>query len=219
MSKRPRPSVSKLPLPPEVEALRARVPTLRIVPAGSHLARIYFTEGVAAGSWRHFRDFGPLGARFDHHLPSPDGGPRQQERAILYCAVHVDTCVAEVFQMTRQIDRVRNAPWLAVFELLRGVSLLDFTGAFTTRLGASTAINSESRKRARAWSQAVYAAYPQSEGILYASSMNGHAPAVALYERARSAIPVAPLFDRSLTDDALLDVLKHGASTLGYGLT
>lgn len=214
-----RTSASKLPLPPDAEALRARVPALRTLSTGARLARIYFTAGPAAGSWRHFRDFGPLGGRFDHHLPSPNGGPRAQDRAILYCAVHVDTCVAEVFQMTRQIDRVRNAPWLAIFELLRDVPLLDFTGAFTTRLGASTAINSGSRKRARAWSQAVYAAYPQSEGILYPSSMNGHAPAVALYERARSAIPVAPRFNRSLADDALLDVLKHSASALGYGLS
>jgi RES domain len=211
--------MAKLPQPPGVEALQAHPPALIALPASLALARIYFTEGIAAASWRRFRTFGPLGSRFDHHLPDANGLPQEQERAILYCAVHVDTCLAECFQLNRQIDRVLNSPWLAIFRLVRDVHLLDLTGPFTTRMGASTALNSGSRKRARGWSRDLYLAYPQAEGILYPSSMNGHAPAVALYERAQSAVPQAPLFNRALSDDTLLDVLKHSAATLGYGVT
>lgn len=210
--------MAKLPPSPGAEALRLLAPELLTVPAGTALARIYFTDGRGATAWNAFRRFGPLGSRFDHHLPDHRGAPCEQERAILYAAVHVDTCIAEVFQQTRRVDRTRGAPWLAVFALEQDVVLLDLTGAFCTRIGASTAIASGSRKRARGWSRDFYDAYGTIDGLCYPSSMNGHAPALALYERAASALPSAPRFNRALADDALLEVLQHAAAHLGYGL-
>ena len=87
--------------------------------------------------------------RWDHHLPGASDTPTEQDRAVLYCAPEVDTCTAEVFQATRRIDRIRNAPALAVFALHVPVTVLDLRGAFTTRIGASTAIHSGPRSRAR----------------------------------------------------------------------
>jgi hypothetical protein len=50
--------------------------------------------------------------------------------------------------------------------------------------------------------------------------MNGNEPAIALNDRLERAggIPDYPEFNRALADDALLDVLKHSAHQLGYGL-
>ena len=46
--------------------------------------------------------------------------------------------------------------------------------------------------------------------------MHGSSPALALYERARPALPGAPLLHRALADAALKLTLRQAASTLGY---
>lgn len=210
----------KFPLPPGVDALRAIAPAIATLRAGTTLARIYFTAGRYPTRWNALRHYGPAGARFDHHLDDADGGPRVQERGILYCARDAQTCFAEVFQEVRLIHRTRRAPWLAVFKLERDVALLDLTGAFATRIGASMAISTGPRSRARLWARELYEAYPQAHGILYGSSMNGNAPAVALTERALAVrcLPAHPEFNRALADDTLVDVQKHVARALGYAL-
>jgi hypothetical protein len=48
--------------------------------------------------------------------------------------------------------------------------------------------------------------------------MNGHAPAVALNERAQRAMPEQPQFHRALNDDMLVEVLQQIALRLSYGL-
>jgi hypothetical protein len=87
-------------------------------------------------------------------------------------------------------------------------------------MGASMAIHSGSRGRARGWARDLYEAYPEVQGILYAASMHGGQAAMALNERALSAplFPAHPLFHRALADDAMLDPLKHAARELGYAL-
>ena len=67
--------------------------------------------------------------------------------------------------------------------------LLDLTGPWPTRAGASMLLASGPRGRARDWSRQVYAAYPQIQGLWYPSSMHAHARSAALYERARAALP------------------------------
>jgi len=80
------------------------------------------------------------------------------------------------------------------------------------------AIHSGKRSRAREWSRAIHAAYPQVAGIRYASSMNANRPAFALYERARPAIPAHPRLDLPLTDHGLAILLARAALRFGYGL-
>lgn len=50
--------------------------------------------------------------------------------------------------------------------------------------------------------------------------MNGNEPAIAPSDRAEGigCLPDYPERNRALADDALLDVLKHSAHRLGYGL-
>ena len=210
----------KFPDPPGVDAVRRIDPAIKTLAQGTTLARVYFTGGDYPTRWDEFRHHGPTNARFDHHLADARGAPGFQERSILYCAAAADTCFAEVFQETRRINRTRRAPWLAIFVLTREVELLDLTGRYPTRVGASMAINTGHRGRARAWARTFYAAYPTLQGIYYPSSMNGNEPAIALNDRAERAgcLPDSPEFNRALADDVLLDVLKHSAHQLGYGL-
>jgi hypothetical protein len=210
--------VSKFPEPPGVDVLRQITAETIELPAGTLMARIYLAAGPHPARWNRFRRFGPTEARWDHHLPDADGQPREQDHAVIYCAPDVDTCAAEVFQATRRIDRVRNAPTLVVFALADSVTLLNLRGPFATTIGASTAIHSGPRSRTRAWARQLYGAFPEHQGVYYGSSMNGHAPAVVLNERAQSAIPERPQFHRGLNDDLLADVLQRIALRLSYGL-
>jgi hypothetical protein len=207
--------VPKFPEPPPHAALVALRPAYHRLPVGSTLWRVYFRAGAYRAVWSGFRHFGPVPqARFDHHL-SP---PRLQDRGILYAAADGLTCLAEVFQRSRTIDRRSGQPWLAAFALQQDVRLLDLTGLWPTAAGASSALASGQRPRARRWSQAVYSAFPDIQGLWYPSSMAGNAPAAALYERAVAAVPPQPLFHRPLADPALQAPLGRIAGSLGYVL-
>jgi hypothetical protein len=212
--------VPKFPEPPGLEVIRRIEPAVKTVMKGTRLARVYFTGGEHPTRWDEFRHFGPTNARFDHHLEDAHGQSFVQERSIFYCAALADTCLAEVFQETRRINRTRNAPWLAIFVLQHDMDLLDLTGAYPTRVGASMAINAGNRARAREWAKRFYDAYEPLQGVYYASSMNGNEPAIALTDRAEKSggLPTHPELNRALADDSLLDVLKYSAHRLGYGL-
>jgi hypothetical protein len=164
------------------------------------------------------RIFGPTTARFDHHLADTAGEPRDQARAIQYLALDGITPLAEVFQDTRVIDRAARSPWLVAYELITDLELLDLTGTFMTRAGASMLINCGSRPRARAWSRVFYEAYPRIQGLYYASCMRGNRPSLALYERGEAAIPPHPSFHRALSDQALRLMLRNAAVKLNYFL-
>jgi len=189
-------------------------PDVRSLPAGTALWRLYFRGGRHPAFWNTFRAFGPTRGRFDHQVPPS----KVQVRRILYAAEEGPTCLAEVFQDTRVIDRAAHDPWLAGFELAEPLDLLDLTGSWPTRAGASMAVSSGPRPRAQRWSRAVYEAYPDIQGLYYPSSMHGNRPSIALYERAVSAVPSIPIFHRPLIDPALLPVLSRVAKDLGYSL-
>ena len=205
----------KFPEPPAAAALAGVPPETRTLGAGTELWRVYFRGGAHPTLWSQLRSYGPARSRFDHH---PRPARVHADRSILYGAENAHTALAEVFQDQRLIDRRRGDPWLVGFQLTRDVTLLDLTGAWPTRAGASMNINSGPRPRAQRWSQRIHEAYPRVEGILYSSSMNANAPAVALYERARTALPSAPTFHRPLADPGLLVVLQNAALRFGYRL-
>jgi hypothetical protein len=206
--------VPKFPDPPPPSELARIGPELRIVARGTLLWRVYFRGGPFPSQWNELRSFGPTGSRFDHQtLPK-----RVQARAVLYAAEHGPTCIAEVFQETRVIDRTDRAPWLVAFRLARDITVLDTTGAWPTRAGASTALHSGARTRARHWAQAIYEAYPNVEGILYCSSMDANRPAHAVWERAASALPASPEFHRALADPAIQPELEGAALRFNYAI-
>ncbi|MDR3671924.1 MAG: RES family NAD+ phosphorylase [Holophaga sp.] len=177
--------------------------------------RTYSQAGAHPTTWGQFRAWGPTNARFDHHLPPPCS----QSREILYGAIGADaaaTTIAEVFQETRTVDRVRDAHTWVAFATVADLRLLDLTGNWPTRAGASIALGSGPRPRARRWSVAIYDAYPEVDGLTYPSSMNRNEPSVALYERARRAMPRYPVFNRTFSDPAVLGMLKNVCAPLGY---
>lgn len=206
--------MAKLPNPPTGAQLAKLGPRVKLLPADSEVWRIYFRAGKYPGTWSGFRFFGPVDARFDHHVPPPHG----QGRGVIYGATEIKTCVAEVFQAGRILDRRRNDPWLVGFRIRRDVRLHDLTGTWPTVAGASMAINAGPRVRAQRWSRAIYESYQDIEGLWYCSSMHANRPAVLLYERAVDALPATPFFHRGLADPVLFIPLKNTAADLGYDL-
>lgn len=206
--------MAKFPDPPPRGQLASRLPgEVMVLRPGTLLWRIYSRSGPHTVAWNGFRHWGPaLNARFDHHTEPA----RQQPRGILYAGLRVYTCVAEVFQDTRTIERSRNQPWLVGLELARAVSLLDLTGPWPTRAGASMALSTGRRDRARSWSRRIYEDYPGVDGLHYPSSMDANQPAIALYERAQDALGARPLFHRALSDPALNSPLAKAATLFGY---
>jgi len=103
------------------------------------------------------------------------------------------------------IDRFRREPCLVAFELATPLKLLDLTGSFATRTGASMALMTGLRAVARRWVPTFYEAYLEVQGMYYPSSMYANAPAIALNERAVAAGTMlrVPGFHRALADNAL----------------
>ena len=202
----------KLPNPPSAAELALRTPAqLHQLPAPTLLARIYARAGAHPTTWSAFRGIGPLAGRFDHHDPS-----RPERRAVLYGATDLATCVAEVFQDTRVVDRARADRCLVAFRTVRPLTLLDLSGSWPTRAGASQAIASGPRPRAQRWSRAIHAAYPDVDGLWYPASMRGGGTAFMLYERAEDALPPGADIDLPLTHPGLLPDLVRAADSLGY---
>jgi hypothetical protein len=72
-------------------------------------------------------------------------------------------------------------------------------------MGASMAIHSGARVRARECARDLYEAFANSQGIRYDSSMNAGAAASQVF-------PSHPVFHLALGEKAMLDPLKHADS-------
>ena len=189
-----------------------RLGEILVLPAHTRLWRLYKRQPYGT-KWNTFRTHGPTNSRFDHHLSSADS---DHERSILYAASDWPTCVAEVFQEDRVIDTWRDEPRLAAFTFASDVRLLDLGGPWPTRAGASMAISSADRETARAWSRAIYAAFPSILGLHYNSAMDAGRPSYAFYERAQGRLADSPEADLPLNDPAIADDLYGVARRLGY---
>lgn len=208
----------KVPRTPSAARLTALNPDVRVLPGGSLTWRIYFRGGRHPTRWSDFRHVGPTDARFDHHRGRT---ATHQNRAVLYAAGDPTTCFAEVFQRTRVVNRWHDDPWLVGFDTAASAPLLDLTGSFATRAGASMALMTGARSVSRNQARGFYDAYPEILGLLYPSSMHANRPAMILTDRAEAAgvIPDQPSFHRALGDPALLGLLKNAARSIGYALS
>ncbi len=203
--------------PPPIAYLQQIGPEPFMLPSGTLLFRIHNMGGAHWTHWNAFRGYGPTANRFDHHDPPP----HEQERQISYVATDGATCFAECFQRFRTIDRARNDPWLVAFRTTGPLTLLDLTGSWPTRAGGSQEINTGDHPTCRAWSRAVYAAYPDIAGLYYRAKMLGGRFSIALYERAIPALPVAPLLHYPLTyrNDEFQQMVIAVADDIGYNIT
>ncbi|WP_016699981.1 RES family NAD+ phosphorylase [Actinoalloteichus spitiensis] len=190
--------MSRLPQPPEPATLRALLRRSEDIVAVHHatrLVRVFTSSGRHPQTWNGFRTTGPLPhARFDSHPLPPDGRPVDDAgHGVLYFALSIRTCVAEVFQSSSVVDRRTRSPQLVVLRPSRTLKLLDVAGLWPTRAGASQAISSGPKEETQAWARAIRRAYDDLDGLWYRSSMDAGNPAVCLWDPpAGSAIPEHP---------------------------
>ncbi len=113
------------------------------------------------------------------------------------------------------------SPWLVGFDAAVPLPLLDLTGSFATRAGASMGLMTGPRSVSRNSARGFYDAYPATVGLRYPSSMHANRPAMVLTDRAEAArvTPEHPSFHRALGDPALLSLVKNIARTLGYAVS
>lgn len=219
--------MAKLPrTPPSVADLVSLGADTTILPSGSQFAKVYFAGGAYPTAWDDFRYFGPTDSRFDHHLLDASGNPHIQTRGIMYLATAISgtdnslaTCLAEVFQRSRTIDRHRRVPYFCIFKTTRDLKFLDVKGTWITKAGASLAISTGPRSVVQKWSQNFYDAFNDIDGVHYASSMGGANNAFALFERGKDALPADFELNRSLTDPSLQTALITAANKIGYPIT
>lgn len=208
----------KLPRPPEPAELAARAPlagALHLVGTDLTLWRIHCTLGANVLAWNQPRRWGPARGRFDpHHLP-PGVDP---SRSVHYVGDQIPVVLAEVFQHTRRVDVTAGGPWLSGLRLTRAVSLLDLTGLWPTRAGASQAITSGPRPQAQAWARVIADTWPDLDGLWYGSSMHGPGHCASLWAPATDAIPPTPLVSAPLAHPALWNPLARACEELGYRL-
>lgn len=190
--------MARLPQPPAPAVLQAmlrRTEDVIAVPAGTRLVRVFTSAGNHPQQWDTFRYAGPLPhARFDPHMPNTQGGPTiTREHGVLYFSLSVRTCIAEVFQATSTVDRKSRSPHLVLFRPRRTLRLLDLSGLWPTRAGASQAISNGIKERTQAWARNIRAAYPELDGLWYRSSMDAGNPSLCLWDPpSATALPESP---------------------------
>jgi hypothetical protein len=202
--------------PPSVAYLQQVGAEIQTLPTDTALFRIHPMSSTHWIHWHAFRSYGPTDSRFDHHDPPP----REQARKIMCVATDGPTCLAEYFQLSRRINRALKSPWLATFHTATPLALLDLTGSWPTRAGGSQEINTGDHPTCRAWSRAIYASYPEVDGLYYRSKMLGGRFSIVLYERAVRGIPSVPTFHYPLThdDDAFQKTITNAARAMGYDI-
>lgn len=184
-----------------------------IVESSAMIWRVHRVGGPRRDSWRTFRHFGPMPTgRFDPH-PYPLGP--HPGYGMCYTAGDVGTCVAEVFAPTRsvQTDGFHLTGWAPT----RPLRLLDLSGDWALRNGASHSLYAAPRRVCRNWSHAIRDTWPDLDGLWVPSTLTGETN-VALYEPATDAMPDSPRFSRQLANPAVWNVIDEAARRIGYEL-
>lgn len=160
------------------------------------------------------RAWGPNDScRFDHHEPPP----HVQAREIYYAAELPGCALAEVFGDGGMIHTKRDEPRLAQFATSVDLVLCDLTQTWIHRVrGDYDDILSADRQSSRAWAAAIYEEYPHVHGLYYRSTWNHEWKNVALFERAAGALPLRPVSDAALADEAVEAIVKATAARYNW---
>lgn len=190
--------MARLPLPPAravlVNELHRTQDVVQVHPQ-TRMVRIFTANGRHPQQWNTFRYTGPLPhGRFDQQSPGRDGGPvTDPGNGVLYFGLSVRTAIAEVFQTTSTVDRESRGPRLVIVRPTHTLNLLDLSGLWPTRVGASQEISSGPKKITQAWARAIRTAFGDLDGLWYRSSMDSGDPAMCLWDPpGGAALPVAP---------------------------
>lgn len=181
--------------------------------AGQPLARIAPTTSPHALAWGRLRTWGPVRhCRWDPHPPPPGEHPGH---GVLYAACDLATCAAEVFAGTRVIDTRSDAPVLQVWRPTRPLRLLDMTGPWALRHGASVSLDSAERATCRSWARAIHDQLPGLDGLWVRSTMTGR-PMTVLLTPAADSIPALPEESAPLADSTIHALLHEITPGIGY---
>lgn len=185
---------------------------LHVLDVDTVLWRLHRTSGEHVTAWNRLRYWGPASTmRFDPHEPPTS----LQGRGVTYAALSVPTVLAEVFQQTRVINLRRGAPYLTAWSPAREPALLDLTGTWPIRAGASYALNTHRRDHCRAWARAVHTARPDFDGLWHHSSMTG-AETVTLFTHASNTFPDRPRLSLPLDHPGMRGHLLAAAADIAY---
>lgn len=184
------------------------------------LWRIHRTSGPYPTAWSSFRSYGPLPSmRWDPH-PEPVGVHDQY--GVLYTAYDLKTATAEVFQQGRRIDTLTAAPYATSWTPTRPLRLLDLTGLWPLRQGASHALLSAPEPSCRNWARAICddasAAGIELDGLEVHSTLTGE-PMAVLFAGSGAALPAAPAYTSPLDGPMIFTALHSIASDIGYSIT
>ncbi|MTD15066.1 RES domain-containing protein [Nakamurella sp. YIM 132087] len=177
------------------------------------LWRINVVKGRHPSVWNGFRTFGPTGSRWDPH-PSPPGD--HAGFGVLYTATEPATCAAEVFQLQRTIV-LSDHHALTGWQPTRPLRLLDLTGGWALRQGASNSLSAADRVVCRRWAAAIRLAWPALDGLYVLSTMTG-VETVVLFEPAGDSFPAAPNFQRPLDHPLVHALMDRASARCGYRL-
>jgi hypothetical protein len=178
------------------------------------LWRVHATVGDHVLAWNELRYWGPATTmRFDPHLPPP----RLQDRGVLYAGSAIPDVLAEVYQQTRVVDRGAEGGYLAAWCPTRQLRLLDLTGSWPVRAGASYTINTGRKDHCRLWAQAIHTERPDLDGLWHHSSMTG-GTLITLFTHAADSFPERPGFDMPLAHPGLRLPLLDACRSIGYRL-
>lgn len=179
---------------------------------GGALWRIHRTRGDHRQTWNQMRAYGPLASmRWDAHPPPPGD---DLDAAVSYAGTDVVTAFAEKFQDRRAVT-VSDAQALAGWEPTRTPRLLDLTGTWLLRNGASASLSSTRKDACRGWARAIRDAWPDLDGLYVSSTMTGR-PMVVLYAPSADTYPNAPRLARPLNHPGLSGVVIEVADALGW---
>ena len=177
------------------------------------LWRVHRTTGEHVRPWNELRTYGPLPSmRWDPH---PGPRPAEHPDCVLYAASDVSTALAEVYQTTRVIDTRAGAPRLTAWEPSWPLQLLDLSGTWLLRNTASAALLAAPRSSCRRWARAIYATWPELDGLQTPSTMTGRLN-IILWTAAADSLPTAPSFSRPLTQPLVWSLAQAAAAEIGY---
>lgn len=186
-----------------------------VVTTAATLWRIHRTKGEHVLAWNTLRTYGPLPSmRWDPH---PSTKPAVHAEGVLYAAFDIATSLAEVYQITRLIDTRAGAPALTGWQPQRPLRLLDLSGTWLLRNGASTALLAAPRSTCRRWARAIYTSWPDIDGLYAPSTLTGR-PNTVLWNAAADSLPAMPAFSRPLTHPLVWSIAQAAAAEIGYHL-
>ncbi|OBG84749.1 hypothetical protein A5699_25780 [Mycobacterium sp. E802] len=209
---------TRLPVPPPLAELRTigiRDSEYRTVLTDELWWRVHRTTGDHVLAWNALREHGPH-LRFD---PLPPPAHDHPGVGVWYGASEPTPALAEAFQATRTIDRVRDNPYLTGLRLTRELRLLDLatdsTGAWPTRAGGTFALSTGPHSITQRWARRITEAFPNLDGVHYNSRFAGQ-PCIALFAPAETAMPTRPAMSLPLTHPGLSRRIAAAAQRLGY---